>query len=316
MSDTADVNIRGLNYANKQWSRFYNSKKTLPNGFELRLTKSGFYETNDQNERLKIALDVLETYTINTAERYFAILKYGGFLQLPNIKNLSLARNYYGSIQRRTPQVRIPSLDQYYKFIQYLNGMLDECRDSVLSTNTFKYSKYFGAIIATIFAANTGLRVGEVLRLTNKHLKALLNGENTIEIKMKASQEWQVIRHKSLFILLEKMSRIFSEFLSLNFEVLLFQFSSEYLRLKLIKFFTIANNNQSPPKGFGLHTIRYCIASELSNTNLKMAQEFLGHKNISTTHQYVKYKTLKLQSSLTQIETTSPLYIQAKSCIV
>lgn len=309
------VNIKGLNYANKLWSRFSNNTRKLPNAFQLKLDKYGFYETDNQNERLKIALDVLETYSVSTAEKYFAYLKYGQFIDLPNIKNYFLARNYFGSIQKRTPQVRITSIQQYTQFISYLNNKINEYQDYKFSTNLYQYNKKFGAIVAIMLAANTGLRISELLRITNKHLRLLLDGASTIELKMKTSHEWKVIRHASFTHLLQKMNKMFYHFLQLSLETKLFNFSQEFLRLKLKYFFTIANNNQAPPKGFGLHTIRYVIASELSSINLKMAQEFLSHKQISTTNQYVRYKTIKLQNALTQLESQSTLYTEAKSII-
>jgi integrase len=316
----AAINLKGLHYADKLWTKYFNNHRQLGNGLTYKLKKAGFFNQADPNERLRVALDVLETYSMSTAERYFAHLKYGGYIQLPEIKNLFLAKEHYGSSTRRAPQIRIPSIDQYHNFVGYLYNQLKIKKDQKLSTNPLLYDKELGAIILILLVCNTGLRLSEVLRLTTKHLRELLDGHETIEIKMKTSSEWKVIRHKSLYYLLTQMDNIYEHFWTATgqqiIELLLFQFGREYIRTEMKKIFKAANNNNAPPNGFGLHTIRYYIASQFAQTNLKLAQMVLNHKNINTTAVYVRYKTLKLQHALIHLEELSPLIIAAKQQIL
>lgn len=315
--DTDAINLKGLKYAEKQWTKYFNPSRELGNGLKLRLKKAGFFDHTVPEERLRIALDVLETYSIATAERYFAHLKYGGYIQTPNISNLFLAKEYYGSVAHRTPQIRIPSLEQYHNFVNYLYEQLKQRRSEKLSTNPLKYDNEFGVIIMILFVCNTGLRLAEVLRLTTKQLTELLDGKDTIELKMKTSTEWNVVRHKSLYVLLIHMKYIYQDFLenSAIVDILLFQFGREYVRTSMKRIFKKANDNTDPPKGFGLHTIRYYIASQFAQTNLKLAQMFLQHENIQTTAVYVRYNNLKFQHALNQLEDLSPLILAAKQQI-
>lgn len=313
-----EINLKGLRYAEKKWTQYFKPDRALSNGLLFKLKRSGFFDYTDPKERLRVALDVLETYSVATAEKYFAHLKYGGYINVPNIKSLSLARDYYGSISRLTPQIRIPSIEQYHNFVNYLHKELKRREGQELSTNPLKYDKSFGCIILTLFVCNTGLRLQEALRLTTKQLRQLLNGDNTIELKLKTSIEWNVVRHKSLFYLLTQMDRIYKQFW-INQEIVdipLFQFSREYVRTELKTIFKYANNGSEPPIGFGLHTIRYYIASQFAQTNLKLAQMILNHKNINTTAVYVRYKNLKFQHSMTHLEELSPLIIAAKQQII
>lgn len=286
-----------------------------------KLKKNGFFDHTDPQERLRIALNVLETYSISTAERYFAQLKYGDYIQVPNIKNLFLAKEHYGSTLRRAPQIRIPSLEQYHNFVNYLYAQLKTREHQKLSTNHLKYDTEFGAVILILFVCNTGLRLSEVLRLTTKHLRELLDGKEIIELKMKTSTEWKVVRHKSLYYLLMQMDNIYEYFWVATrqqeqvVDMLLFQFGKEYIRTEMKRIFKAANGGNAPPRGFGLHTIRYYIASQFAQTNLKLAQIILNHKKITTTAVYVRYKNLKLQHALSHLEDLSPLILAAKQQI-
>jgi site-specific recombinase XerD len=98
-------------------------------------------------------------------------------------------------------------------------------------------------------------------------------------------------------------------------DVLLFQFGREYIRTEMKRIFKAANGGNAPPSGFALHTIRYYIASQFAQTNLKLAQMILDHKKISTTAVYVRYKNLKLQHALSHLEDLSPLILAAKQQI-
>lgn len=315
------VNLKGLRYAEKRWTKYFKKDRRLGNGLTWRLKKVGFFDHKDPHDRLRIALDVLETYSVTTAEKYFGHLKYGGYIQVPNIKTLSLAKEYYGSVSRRMPQIRIPALEHYHKLVAYLYEQLKQRQNQQLSTNSMVYDKSFGCIIMILLACNTGLRLQEVLRLTTKQLRQLLDGEDTIEMKMKTSTEWKVYRHKSLFYLLTRMDHIYNQFWiavrhgELIVDIRLFQFGREFVRTELKRLFMAANDGHEPPNGFGLHAVRYYIASQFAQTNLKLAQIILNHKSIHTTAVYVRYKNLKLQHSLAQLEELSPLILAAKQQI-
>lgn len=311
-ADVETINLKGVRYAEKKWAKYFNNGRKLGNGLLFKLTKYGFFDLTEPHERLRVALDVLETYTISTAEKYFAHLKYGGYIQVPNIKTLCLAREYYGRVARRAPQARIPSMEQLLNFFNYLQQQFHLRRHKKMSTNIIKYDKLFGFIIMVLFVCNTGLRLSEALRVTTKQLRELLEGKKNIELKMKTSTEWNVVPHEGLYTLLLQMKHIYSDYLELQADMDLFLFQKTYIKEQIKKFFRMANNNEEPPIGFGLHTIRYYIASQAAKTNLKYAQMILNHKHISTTASYVRFNNLKLQESLGQLENISPLILDAK----
>lgn len=314
------VNIRGVIYGDRLWRKYYKPNKTLGNGLLWKLKKESFFDFSDPMDRLRIALDVLDTYSHATAERYFAQLKYGGYLNLPNISTLFLAKEHYGKIKRRAPQVRIPSIEEYQRFVNFLYDTLALRRTERLSTNPLKYDKSLGFIIMVLFVCNTALRLSEVLRLTTSHLRQLLDNNEIIELKMKSSKEWKVVYHKNLYKLLNEMRDIYGDFWDVVMrdgneiiELKLFDFSKEYVRVQMKKIFAEANDNKSAPRGFGLHTIRYYIGSQLAQRNLKLAQSVLQHENISTSAIYVRYNNLKLQHALSDFEELSPLIVSMKN---
>lgn len=315
--NSGEINIKGLNYGEKLWRKHYNpNKSNLSSGLMYKLRREAFFEIDDPEQKLNIALDVLSKYSLSTAERYFAKLKYGGYINVPNISTLFLAKEHYGTTLRRGPQIRIPSIDQYHSLIRYLNEQLDASVDVKMSTNPVFYDRQLGLIIAILFVSNTALRLSEVLRISSGHLKKLLIGETPIEIKMKSSLQWDVVYHKMFYVLLTKMKKIFSLYLELSdMELNLFQFSREYVRVGIKTLFSIANNGDVPPHGFGLHTIRYYIGSQLAEKNLKAAQAILNHKSLRTSAVYVKYDNLKLQNALNNFEEVSPLIMEAKRLI-
>jgi len=313
------INIKGVNYGTKLWQKHYKLNKKLGNGLIWKLRQASFFDFEDPNERLRIALEILDKYSLSTAERYFAQLKYGGYISVPNIKTLFLAKEKFGSTNRRAPQIRIPAIDEMHKFIRYLYSELEVRKSQKISANLIQYDMELGLIIAILFVYNSALRLAEVLRLNTHHLRELSNGSETIELKMKSAKQWNVIYHKALYVLLNNMRNIFENLLVASerdgreiLQLKLFQFSREYVRVGVKKLFAKANDNKLPPKGFGLHTLRYYIGSELAQRNLKLTQMVLNHKNIHTSAIYVKYDNLKFQRKLNDLESASQLIVAAK----
>lgn len=309
------MNLKGVNYGTKLWLKHYNKNKRVGNGLMWKLRQASFFDFNDPNEKLRIALEILDKYSLSTAERYFAQLKYGGYINVPNIKTLFLAKEHYGSTKRRAPQIRIPAIDDMHRFIRYLYSELEARKSLKISSNPLQYDLEFGLIIVILLVYNTALRLAEVLRLNTHHLSELLSGSETLELKMKSAKQWNVIYHKALYALLNNMRNIFENLLAVGesgIELKLFPFSREYVRVGIKKLFAKANDNKMPPKGFGLHTLRYYIGSELAQRNLKLTQMVLNHKNIHTSAMYVKYDNLKFQHKLDDFESLSELIVSAK----
>ena len=68
-------------------------------------------------------------------------------------------------------------------------------------------------------------------------------------------------------------------------------------------------NKEEPPVGFGVHSIRYIIATTLAQNNkLEAAKLFLGHADVKTTHVYLKYHQIYANNRLREITSKDPYY--------
>lgn len=143
--------------------------------------------------------------------------------------------------------------------------------------------------LAVTIAFLTALRSKELLSLQKRHIIEMQTGHETIFLKRKNSEIWQPSYTNTLINVLN------SEFVYVhinqneNMKMTddIFNFSRNTLLYYLKNTFIIVNG-KSPPKGFGLHSIRNYWATKLQGINLGIAKDFLGHKKSWTTLRYVK----------------------------
>ena len=82
---------------------------------------------------------------------------------------------------------------------------------------------------------------------------------------------------------------------------------------KLQEFYILANNGKPPPTGFGMHIFRYYAATKFvqnieGGKGIRVAQLFLGHKNIKTTEIYTKVYLNSYNTRLKAINNNHSFY--------
>jgi integrase len=281
-------------------------ERPIPPVLANKLHKYGFFDTTDTELRLNLAVKILSIYRLSTATRYFNVLKYGGYFgDIENTKHLSLKKENFST---KAPQLRLPEPEKFQKLLEHLHSEFKKNFTDIASTHLRRQEHYLRSLFAIFLCWNTGLRISTILSFTNKHLQQLLSRSMEIEIKNKNSNTWIVVYHKQFTILLDIMKQYFINYLQLDLEIRLFPFERTYLLSVLRKLYIDANNGAMPPTGFGLHSVRYYIASEFAKKNLKSAQELLGHKSLKTTKIYVKYRHNMYQGRLEELEQRSELF--------
>jgi integrase len=279
------------------------------------LRKVGFFDVSETSERLEILLSYLERFKLSTAKRYFNQVKFSGLLGDTDIKHIVLSDAFFMNRKIEYRQKRIASPGQYEALLRYMYKYVQMDEKNVkfekFSTNPTKNSKLRIAIVAFLFAVNSGLRRAEVLRLTNVHLQQLIAHEPELILRLKGSiDEWKVPYHPRFIALVKMMTILYEDYLKLTLTttVPLFNLNNTYLRTMLIDCFRKANGID-PPIGFGFHSPRYYIASFVADSkNITSAQLILNHKSLKTTKRYIQYKHLKAQRQLAELEKNSDIF--------
>ena len=302
MSDK--INIARLLISNKRWDDSTKIKgRKIPTVFAARLRRAGFFDTTDHTMRLEIATEILTEYRLSTATKYFNYLKYSGYLGDDN-KHTVLEKSCY---MKYPSQIRLPEKDEFDTLIKYIYVELEKQTAMPVSTNIFQRDPYVMGLFCIALCWNTGLRRCGVLRITNKHLSELLERSPVLELKNKSSNEWEVFYHPMLIKLIERMSTYYKQYLNVSITIPLFPITKSYIR-RLLHTTYIAAVGKSAPVGFGLHSIRYLIATEFAAGNIKNAQLLLGHKHLITTKLYVKHQYYTNKKNLTRIENESKFF--------
>jgi integrase len=300
-----DVNHVQVLKFEKRWSAYRSPQRPIPKLFAAKLHQVGFFDTDDTDLRLEMAMQILETYRLSTAIRYFNVLKYGEYFgDTEKTKNFVLRKE---SFSKKLPQQRLPEREKFLAFIKLLTTEFKKHFREPASLNTLRQNNYIRAIFAMYLCWNTALRVSSILSFTNKVLYQLNERSAEIRIQMKNKQPWSPLYNPQLNNLIDLLSLYYSNFLAIDLEVPLFPFGKTYLKSILVMLYVKANN-QPPPTGFGLHSIRYYIGTEFAKTNLQTAQLLLGHKSIKTTRVYVKHQYNLFKSRLEEIEKESKLF--------
>lgn len=306
-------------------------KKNISKNFLHLLKQYGFFDTTDNELRLKIAVDVLMArYQFSTARVYFDQLKLSGLLG--DVRYVGLDEGVFLNRKKITPQIRLPDLERFETFVGYLFKLYRENAKSYyekgdnnylepLDTNLTKVSKLRLCILSYLFCYFTALRRHSILSLTNEHLFQLLRRDAVLQLPMKYSNEWNVYYHTGFCNFLDELAIIFKNYLKLSITVPLFKISPVMMVTNLQKCYALANEidieepytihsmlTNSAPSGFGPHMFRAFIATKLADGNLSIAQEFLGHKNIKTTKQYVRSNIMEATRKMEQLQQNGMLF--------
>jgi len=303
------------------------TNKKIPLCLKNAITSLALMDEKSMSQRIKIFIGycLYKNFSYNTTKRYFSILKNNNFFnESPNenenkndISNNDsndsddntnqiepidhLRPNKLSFVNCGHQHIRIVSMSNFKTFIEYLHN---------------NFSIYTAPILV---AAYTGLRTFEILQFSTYTIYQLLNQQQPIAIKRKHTVIksydidpilWQPIYNSHLNAFVEQLRDLYLDdykiFLEMQINTKLFPVTPKTLgnRIKSLYFNAV---NSIAPNGFGIHSCRNMIAMLMAeNTeNIFAIQQFLQHKNVKTTRQYIKAdfsKTTQEFNRLTKYE--------------
>ncbi|UHB41780.1 INT [Macrobrachium rosenbergii nudivirus] len=259
-------------------------------------------DIDNVNERAIIFLTSLYKRNLKgtTILKYFKALKPHLFKNTTIIPDsMAFDKKYTKDIQLRGSN--LTNIENFIKYVIY------DVKDVV-----YKYP--------IIIAAYTGLRINEVCAITMKHLNMLANRKPIIPIKRKNNKHWHVIYY-------DRLNEIIDEVINVNMEnynlyvnnlidVKLFPYTTQALHNKIKHYYLLANT-ALPPLGFGLHSVRYYLASTLyqETSKIEIAQALLGHQQTKTTQLYIKPNVENLQYEMCKFSDKNTFYSNIKELI-
>ena len=229
----------------------------------------------DINPDLMAKLFLEEMYKFNlrgnTVNKHFNLIKpilFPNTFIVPNIMSFD---------NKSSPQNRIPIFENIEILVQYIN----------VSSSKYKWPLLLGYY--------SGLRLREILQLKFSHIFMILNKIGTIPIIRKNKSKWNVLYYDSFMDFINQLRYVAfkdgcNSYSQNRKDSLLFKnINPISLHTKIHEFYILANNGKKPPRGFGLHIFRYFNGTRLAKQGgIRIAQLYLGHKNIRTTEIYVK----------------------------
>ena len=290
------------------------SKKTkirfAPKYVQKIIVEKGLNEITDDNLKAKIFLSEMFKMKIrgSTIINYFKIIKPVHFPNTTIIPN-SMAFDTLTPSQNRNPNFRI--FDNLIRYIKLMN-------------NSYKWP--------LLLSHYTGLRLMEIFQIKSSHIIMITKKQKTIPIYRKNKEVWNVVYYEMFEDFIHHLRHfIFKEecdiYLESNRDSFIFKYISKYsLNNKLRECYTMSNNGLEPPNGFGVHFFRYYAASKIvknidGSGGIRLAQLFLGHKNIKTTKKYVKLDVNIYKERLNAINLKNAFYLKickkledSKSC--
>lgn len=253
----------------------------LPLYIKNALINSNLFELEDHDDRFRLFL--AELYSINPKLSYGTVKKYVKLVKSTLFKNTTLKIDYT-KYKKTVPQQRFLSNNEMQKLKFFI-------------LNDYKNYKSW----PIIFCFFTGLRLSELKQIYKKHLIDLLNKKREILIYRKNGKIWEPVYHKSL---LE-----FTDFLvkeNVDFGPVFVQ-SKSNIHYNLRQYYRKCFNSE-PSLGFGIHFIRYSIATILQeNGKEHEIKKALGHTSDETKHIYIKNNNL-VQEKLNNYKTATELW--------
>lgn len=161
-------------------------------------------------------------------------------------------------------------------------------------------------VIPILFCFHTGLRMSELLRISTSHLQALARHASSITLRRKTTSSWTVVYYPAFDEFVQSLIQQhyrdeYAYFLETGIDLPLFSIGSTGL-LARIKRYYVEATREIPPLGFGLHSIRYFLASTLvAQGEEETARQLLGHASLDTTNVYVRADASMLQRKLAGI---------------
>lgn len=285
-------------------------KTKIPNTVLEMYKKLNIFDIENNDDRAIMIVKYLASkqYRLQTALKYFEFVRRDGVI---GDSQISLNKRMFDKIT--APQERIPSIGMFKNLIEFFQNIISNDENKI----KMDYNQYVSVKLrkvnltyAVLFVYYTGLRSFEVCSITNKILHELLNYEMVISLERKSSDKWNVVYSRQFQKFLQLMKIFYADYLELyetkNIIVKIFNVSTNYLHFFLVQNYILVNKEE-PPIGFGLHSIRYIIATSLAqNNNLEAAKIFLGHSDVKTTHVYLKYHQIHPNNRLREFALKDP----------
>lgn len=275
----------------------------LPTHVKNIIIDNNLVNMNNVDERAKLFLQQLfhRRLKSNTVTRYFNKVKPMLFPDTNIAPNSFVFDNAY----IRPIQCRGNNLEKIKTFINY-------CKYQVPDTCEYKWP--------IMISAYSGLRLSEVCRVKMSHLSMLTKEKPIIPLKRKNNKDWEVIYYDEFQSIIKDVIqnnyKAYSLFKEKDIDSKLFPYSTQSLHLKVKEFYFYANG-QPAPIGFGLHSVRYYLATMLyEETNkIEIAQVLLGHVKQRVTERYIKQNISKRNRELNLLSQRVGLYSNIKKLI-
>lgn len=259
--------------------------------------------SNDSERRSTLLIDYLKNRKISlqSALRIYHKAKRMFF---DDLKNRKKARNSIRALLQATP-VRPPHKRNLTK--QEMNVWITHLK-SDQNTRTEILS------LAVLVSIYTGFRMITLSNLKTSHLVAMLNKSRTISMRSKGGfLNFQLVYFDDLMRILFRVNALIVDQMEMfrldGIDTFVFGSTTCGGSVRVVPRL-IANHintafvtafRKPRPYGFGLHSCRYYIASELKRKGLiTEAQSLLGHKSLKTTQKYTKeYALDEVQNKFT-----------------
>lgn len=260
---------------------------------------------DNKDDRAKIFLRALyfRRLKASTVSRYFNRLKPYLFPDTEILPNSLVFDDHYG----KRDQIRGSNLESIEKLIHFVKYKLD---DNVI----YKWP--------ILISAYSGLRINEVCSITMKTLQELSEKKPVVSVKRKNNTDWQVVYYKEFedlidYIINKGCKERYELYINNFIDQRLYPFTKQALHNHLKTYYQYANEGVLPAKGFGMHSLRYYLATTLfERTNkIEIAQTLMGHKSHKTTHMYIKSNNNKRSADLENLYSVNTLYKKIKTII-
>ncbi len=277
----------------------------LPKYITEIIHENDIIDIEDHDERAKIFIKTLYLRNLKavTISLYFKKLKPHLFPNTVIIPNSLVFDNHYP----KTCQVRGGNLENIQNLINYV-------KNEIPDTCVYKWP--------IIISSYSGLRLREVCSITMEHIRDLHEKKPIIKIKRKNNKDWRVIYYPQFEKLVEYIITVackdnYNLYINSFINQKLFPYTPQALHYKLKYYYQLANDGKKPPIGFGLHSIRYFLATVLYETTgkIEIPQALLGHTSQKTTEIYIKNNNLKLKKELEKLYTNNDLYSNIRNII-
>lgn len=275
------------------------ARRDIPPSLQRVMTDLRLLDEIDAQKRFRLFVGYCRYrgYSYNTTARYCAILRSNGIFR--DAENMQIDK--FAFVDSGEPHVRAVDDRSFARLVAHLND---------------NFSRYTAPLLVAVY---TGLRAFEILQWSAMTLVQLSRREPVVSITRKrtiitASRDasdvdheyWRPVYTTYLQNFIGQLEQLYA------IEIRALREHGTNGRLFHATHRTLANrvrsaffesNGYAAPRGFGVHSCRNMIATLMArNTdNVAAIQNFLQHRNVSTTRRYVHADYRHLRSEFERI---------------